>query len=207
MGTKTIKNWDGTQHWQPEAIIKPVNEAEISALIQRAIEEGKRIKPVGSALSWSDIIDIPTIAFQFGNMAKVLEVDDKAKRIRMQAGTKLVQVNDVLADHSLALDNFGSIIKQTAADDIPMSPASGRDSCYIGAYVGSLKWAAPYFKEFEALMRDYDGRPHWGKSFSRTANELKTLYPNYEAFDRLRRRCDPHSLFRNSFVERVFPVP
>ena len=84
--------------------------------------------------------------------------------------------------------------------------AGGRDSCYIGAYVGSLKWAPLYFADFEALMQDYEGRPHWGKSFTRSHTELRKLYPAYDAFDRLRRTCDPQDLFRNSFVDRVFPA-
>ena len=86
-----------------------------------------------------------------------------------------------------------------------MSPASGRDSCYIGAYVGSLQWAPPYFADFEDLMCNFQGRPHWGKSFSLSHDEIKALYPYYDAFERLRRDCDPLDLFRNSFVDRVFP--
>jgi FAD/FMN-containing dehydrogenase len=100
--------------------------------------------------------------------------------------------------------NFPMEVRFVAADDIPMSPACGRNSCYIGAYVSSLKWAPHYFAEFESLMRDYDGRPHWGKSFSRSPKELRGLYPAYDEFDRLRRHCDPHGLFRNRFVDRVF---
>jgi L-gulonolactone oxidase len=53
-------------------------------------------------------------------------------------------------------------------------------------------------------MRDYEGRPHWGKSFSRTPAEFRQLYPAYDEFDQLRRRCDPDGLFRNSFSDRVF---
>jgi FAD/FMN-containing dehydrogenase len=86
-----------------------------------------------------------------------------------------------------------------------MSPAGGRDSCYLGAYVSSVEWAARYFADFETLMHDYAGRPHWGKSFTRTARQLRALYPAYDAFDRLRRACDPAGVFRNSFVDRVFP--
>ncbi len=101
--------------------------------------------------------------------------------------------------------NFPLEVRFVAADDIPLSPASGRDSCYLGAYVGSPKWAKTYFAEFESLMRDYEGRPHWGKTFSRTQKELRTLYPAYNAFNRLRRTCDPQGIFRNTFVDRVFP--
>jgi L-gulono-1,4-lactone dehydrogenase len=433
MGASTIRNWDGTQRWRPEAIHHPVDDEEVVALVKRAAERGRRLKPVGAALSWSDAIDIPAEAMRFDRMTAI-DVDVEGKRVRVQAGARLKDVNEALAQHGLALDNFGSIVTQTAGgylgtgshgtggrtpilasmvthmrlvdgtglvheldaarepdvfaaarvhlgclgvvtevtfrcveayqleerlqliafdtlladldrivadndyvklwwlaytdkiqvytfnrterartrtsftgwmdgtglsgalftglmalsralpavtppmnraaqalhfrphervdrsdkviryagsipkhqeteyaihrerapaalhqvramvraaryrvnfpfevrfvapDDIPMSPTSGRDSCYLGAYVGSRKWARPYFADFEALMLDYDGRPHWGKTFSRTGAELRRLYPGYDAFDALRRRLDPHGMFRNSFVDRVFPT-
>jgi len=101
--------------------------------------------------------------------------------------------------------NFTQEMRFVAADDIAMSPASGRDSAYLGGYIASLKWAPLYYTDFEALMAEYEGRPHWGKSFDRSADELRSLYPRYDEFDALRRRCDPEGVFRNSFVDRVFP--
>jgi L-gulonolactone oxidase len=85
-----------------------------------------------------------------------------------------------------------------------MSPATGRDSCYLGGYVASTKWTEPYHRDFEGLMGEYAGRPHWGKLFSRTARDFAELYPQYLQFDALRRECDPNEIFRNVFVERVF---
>lgn len=61
MGVGLIHNWDGTQSWTPEAIHHPQSEEEIVALIRLAGKTHKRVKVVGEALSWSDIIDIPTI--------------------------------------------------------------------------------------------------------------------------------------------------
>ena len=433
MNSKKIKNWDRTQTWIPEKIYEPQDEEQIAGLIKRALDDQKQIRAIGSALSWSDIIDLPENAIVPGKMDKVLHVDKDKRQVRVQAGARLKDVNETLAKHGLAFDNFGSIILQTAAgyiatgthgtgiktpilstriekirmvdgkgeiheldaahkpelfsaarvnlgclgvvseitfgcveafdleeclelvdfdtaladldttlntndyckmwwlpytdkiqvytfnkttrprkgagftgfmdqsglsgilftalirlgrsvpqlipflhntvqnihyhphkrvdrsdkvikvsssipihqeteyaipveqaakaidetkkmilkadysvnfpmevrfvaaDDIPMSPANGRNSCYIGAYVSSLKWAQNLFKEFEALISDYQGRPHWGKSFSRTHEEIRELYPAYDHFNELRRSCDPNGLFRNSFVDRVFP--
>jgi len=28
--------------------------------------------------------------------------------------------------------------------------------------VASTQWTEPYHRDFEELMREYDGRPHWG---------------------------------------------
>ncbi len=102
--------------------------------------------------------------------------------------------------------NFPFEVRFVAADDIPMSPAYGRDVCFLGAYVASRKWAGGYFSDFEALIAGFEGRPHWGKTFSRTASELRSLYPEYDEFDSQRRTCDPAGVFRNPFVDRVFDL-
>jgi L-gulonolactone oxidase len=115
MGAETIRNWDGTQSWKPEAIHHPQDEDQIAGLIRQARKTNKRIKVVGEALSWSDIIDVPTIAMRFDKMADVLEVDRDRRHIRLQPGARLNDINEVLASHGLAFDNFGSIILQTAA--------------------------------------------------------------------------------------------
>jgi L-gulonolactone oxidase len=100
--------------------------------------------------------------------------------------------------------NFPLEVRFVAADDIPLSPCSGRASCYVGAYVGSLVWARRYFEDFEGIVAAHQGRPHWGKTFHRSAAELRALYPGYDGFAALRRACDPHGLFRNPFVDEVF---
>jgi FAD/FMN-containing dehydrogenase len=100
--------------------------------------------------------------------------------------------------------NFPMEVRFVPGDDIAMSPATGRDTCYVGAYVASEKWTVPYIRDFEGLMEDYGGRPHWGKLSSRTAGDFAKLYPAHRKFDSLRRECDPGGVFRNAFVDRVF---
>ncbi len=101
--------------------------------------------------------------------------------------------------------NFTQEVRFVAGDDIPMSPAYGRDSCYLGGYVASLKWAPRYFLDFEDAMAEYQGRPHWGKSFDRNAEQIRALYPKYDEFNALRKQCDPHGVFHNRFTDRIFP--
>lgn len=103
--------------------------------------------------------------------------------------------------------NFPLEVRFVPGDDIPMSPATGRDSCYVGAHVASSQWTEPYHRDFEELMREYDGRPHWGKLFSRTPRDFAKLYPHYQQFDTLRRECDPKGIFQNVFAEKVFGEP
>lgn len=125
---------------------------------------------------------------------------------RSDAADAIAEMRRLVLEADSYKVNFPQEIRFVAADDIPMSPATGRDSCYLGGYIASLKWAPHYFVDFENLMSDLKGRPHWGKSFDRTATELRDLYPAYDEFDEIRRRCDPQAVFRNRFVDRVFPA-
>lgn len=430
---RTIHNWDRTLTWTPTVVHQPRSTEEIVRVVQRASERGGHVKAVGSALSWSDVADIPEEAIQLDAMETV-DVDTSAGLVRVGAGAKLKTVNEVLARHSLSFENFGSITMQSAggytgtgshgtgrntpilssfierielvdglghvhqldvhnepdlfsaarvnlgvlgvvtsitfrcvaafdleermevvdfdkalenldhyvdgndycklwwvpysdkiqvyvfnkttkprtsltlqerfdasgmsgrtftgllglsrlrpnttnwilptidklafkphtridrsdkiikyaggiprhqeteyaiprsraaegiealrqlvlsatgykvnfpqevrfvaADDIPMSPAFGRHSCYLGGYISSLKWAPSYFRDFEDKMANFEGRPHWGKSFNRSAAEIRALYPKYDEFSSLRQRCDPNGVFRNRFADRIFP--
>ncbi|MFI5782838.1 D-arabinono-1,4-lactone oxidase [Nocardia sp. NPDC051570] len=50
-------------------------------------------------------------------------------------------------------------------------------------------------------------RPHWGKMFDLSYDELAPLYPNYAAFIGIRKELDPHGVFTNSFTNRVLGTP
>jgi FAD-linked oxidoreductase len=99
--------------------------------------------------------------------------------------------------------SFPVEVRVAAADDIPLSTASGRDSAYIAVHV---YWGMPYeqyFRGVEAIMNSVQGRPHWGKMHYQTAASLAPRYPQWERFQAVRRRLDPEGRFRNSYTERV----
>ena len=60
-----------------------------------------------------------------------------------------------------------------------------------------------YFGGVEAIMRDYDGRPHWGKLHTRTAADLAPAYPRWDDFLAMRERLDPQRVFTNDYLETV----
>ena len=55
----------------------------------------------------------------------------------------------------------------------------------------------------EAELVKFGVRPHWGKSFTCTAAELKAVYPKYNDFIALAKQYDPQGKFRNKFLENV----
>jgi L-gulono-1,4-lactone dehydrogenase len=103
--------------------------------------------------------------------------------------------------------NFPVEVRVAAADDIPLSTASGRESAYVAVHV---YWGMPYeqyFRGVEAIMDAVGGRPHWGKLHFQTAATLAPRYPDWDRFRAVRRRLDPEGRFANSYTERVLGPP
>jgi L-gulonolactone oxidase len=94
-------------------------------------------------------------------------------------------------------------VRFSAPDDAFLSPGSGRDSCYIAVHQYRGMEFETYFRAVEAIMRSYDGRPHWGKRHYRSAGDLAGLYPDWHRFLAVRDRLDPGRVFSNDYVDRV----
>jgi L-gulonolactone oxidase len=94
-------------------------------------------------------------------------------------------------------------VRFVAKDDSWLSPANGRDVCYIG--VSTQPNANEVYARVEPLMKELKGRPHWGKHFSLTRKEVEEMYPGtYDKFRNLRKQMDPHGIFANTLVRHFF---
>jgi len=101
------------------------------------------------------------------------------------------------------LISFPVEVRAVAADDIPLSPANGRDTGYIAVHVYHRFEYEPYFREVEEIMNAHEGRPHWGKLHYHTATTLRPRYPQWDQFIAVRDRLDPDRVFGNAYLERV----
>jgi FAD/FMN-containing dehydrogenase len=62
------------------------------------------------------------------------------------------------------------------------------------------------FARFEPLMKQLGGRPHWGKHFTLTPDDLTRMYgANYDTFKQIRHQLDPTGLFENTLIRNLFP--
>ncbi|MSP62582.1 MAG: FAD-binding protein [Myxococcales bacterium] len=95
-------------------------------------------------------------------------------------------------------------VRFVAADENMLSPCYRRASCYLGAYTFGEQFAQPYFAGFEGLMASLGGRPHWGKTFHATRDQLRALYPLYDRFVAIRRQLDPAGVFASPFLRDLF---
>ena len=94
-------------------------------------------------------------------------------------------------------------VRVSAADDIPLSPAFGRDTAWIAAHVRRGRPYGAYFRGFEEIMDDYGGRPHWGKLHFQDRATLAPRYPQWGAFAEARGELDPDGRFANPYTDRV----
>ncbi|QIS14992.1 D-arabinono-1,4-lactone oxidase [Nocardia arthritidis] len=94
-------------------------------------------------------------------------------------------------------------VRWVAPDDAFLSPATGRETCYIAVHQYRGMDYEPYFRACEAVFDKYDGRPHWGKRHFQTWETLRDRYPDWERFAEARRRFDPKGRFANAYVDRV----
>jgi L-gulonolactone oxidase len=94
-------------------------------------------------------------------------------------------------------------VRVAAADDIPLSTASGRDSAYVAVHVPARSDPGPYFDRLEAIAGEVGGRPHWGKLHGLDAAALAGRYPRFGEFTALRDRLDPGGVFSSGHLDRV----
>ena len=110
-------------------------------------------------------------------------------------------------DRSGLTISFPVEMRFTAGDDIPLSTANGRESCYIAVHVFEGMQYQQYFEGVEQIMNGHGGRPHWGKLHFQTAETLAPRYPEWNAFQKVRARMDPKGMFSNAYLDRVLGPP
>jgi L-gulono-1,4-lactone dehydrogenase len=94
-------------------------------------------------------------------------------------------------------------MRVAAGDDALLSPSHERDTAYIAVHqYRGMEWR-PYFEAVEEIMREYGGRPHWGKRHFQTAATLEPLYPRWDVFRAARDELDPDRVFTNGYAARV----
>jgi L-gulonolactone oxidase len=103
--------------------------------------------------------------------------------------------------------NFPVEVRFVAGDDILLSPAHGRETCYIAVHLYRGMDYRSYFGAVEEIMMTFDGRPHWGKLHFRDADSLEKTYPRWDDFIEVRNKLDPDGRFRNAYLDRVLGPP
>jgi L-gulono-1,4-lactone dehydrogenase len=121
---------------------------------------------------------------------------------RAHAGRAVRAVRAIIEGNSFSVP-LPLEVRFVAADDAYLSPAYGRETCYLAVHMfEGMEWNR-FFRSVEAAMVELGGRPHWGKRHFLDAFSLSTMYPEWERFAAVRARLDPLGGFANAYVERV----
>ncbi len=88
-------------------------------------------------------------------------------------------------------------------DDIWLSPFYQRNSCSISCHNFHDKDYKKYFALLEPIFLKYQGRPHWGKLHTLTAQQQAANYAKFNDFLAVRQDMDPKGLFTNAHIEQV----
>ncbi|MCB9191248.1 MAG: FAD-binding protein [Flavobacteriales bacterium] len=103
------------------------------------------------------------------------------------------------------LMNFIQEIRFVKGDDFALSPCHGRDSVYIGCYNADNRGWDELLVDFEEHIGiKYNGRPHWGKEFNVGTDYLRSVYPKWDDFLKLRSDMDANGRFMNGMLEGLF---
>ena len=154
----------------------------------------------GLALSARTYSDVPHKVFTSPRTVVFREMEYAVPR---ETGLDALRAVRRWIDGSGINIGFPVEIRTTPADDIALSTSSGRDSFYLAFHVNAQTDHTAYFAGVEEVLRRYDGRPHWGKLHTRTAEDLEPAYPRWKEFAALRDRLDPDWLFANAHVRRI----
>ncbi|MGI5125851.1 D-arabinono-1,4-lactone oxidase [Pseudonocardia sp. CA-107938] len=133
----------------------------------------------------------------------------RVRFLEMEYAVPRAAIHEAMAGLRAAAQRHGQAVtfpvevRFLGADDIPLSTSSGRDTAYIAVHVHRGQPHEAYFGAVESVMTALSGRPHWGKLHTRTAEQLRTVYPAFDDFVALRDRLDPERRFTNPYLERV----
>jgi L-gulonolactone oxidase len=112
------RNWGRNQSCAPAAVDRPAGEGEIVAVVKRAAAAGQTVKVVGSGHSFTDIACTNGRLVRLDRHDNILDADQQAMTVRVQAGMTIARLNEELAVLGLALPNLGDIAYQTISGAI-----------------------------------------------------------------------------------------
>jgi L-gulonolactone oxidase len=115
MSSHTWSNWAGNQRVDTARVVHPESEADLAEAIRSAQEDGLSVKAVGAGHSFTAAAVTGGVRVSLDRLSGMVAIDRQAKTVTVGAGTKLQTLNQVLAQHGLAMPNLGDIDVQTVS--------------------------------------------------------------------------------------------
>jgi FAD-linked oxidoreductase len=155
-------------------------------------------RAAGRAASRRERVDWSFRIFASPRLVRFVEMEYAIPR--EHATEALLATKAILERHPVS---FPIELRFVAADDALLSPSHGRDTAYIAVHCFHRLDQPQAFREVEALMARWGGRPHWGKRSYLTAEDLAPRYPRWDDWLAARAELDPDGRFASDWTERV----
>lgn len=149
---------------------------------------------------------------EYSNVAHNVFVS--ARRVRfneMEYSVPLADAREILRDVQHTMNTCGEQVlfpievRATAADDVPLSTAKGRESCYIAIHRYNKDSHQALFRHIEPIFKAASGgRPHWGKLHTLTHEDLLERHEDLARACEIRAKVDPQGMMRNAMIDCVF---
>ncbi|WP_405754041.1 FAD-binding protein [Streptomyces sp. NBC_01020] len=147
-----------------------------------------------------DYVDVSYNAFTFPQPVKFLSLE---YALPLTSATDAVRhVHEDVKAFGLRTP-YSVTVRFSAGDDLLLSPAHGRTTAYVNITVPRTVGYTELLRTFEAVLLEHEGRPHWGKAHTATAELIADRYPGWKTFQDVRAELDPSSLFTSDYLRRV----
>lgn len=117
-GRQTWTNWAGNQSFGAGEIVEPRNEDDLIELVRQAVAARRPIGIVGSAHSFTPIVETSDLLIKIEGVNGVLSRSAEQQTADVLAGTTIKQMGGELWEAGLSMKNQGDIDAQTIAGAI-----------------------------------------------------------------------------------------
>lgn len=111
----TWRNWAGNVSAHPRQFLLPRSEAEVQAIVRQAAQQGLKVRAVGAGHSFTDTAATDDLLLSLDGLSGLESNDTASGQVTVWAGTRLYDLNGILAGLGRAQENMGDINRQSLA--------------------------------------------------------------------------------------------
>ena len=155
-GEAELVNWSHTHAVAPRRLYEPETVPELERTVAQAHRQGRKLRPVGNALSPNGLAFEAEGMVSLGLLDQVLFVDKFKRQVTVQAGASVGSVLKALAPYGLTLQNLASIAEQQVGGFVQVGAhGTGATLPTVDDTVVSMKLVTPAKGTIE-LSQDSD---------------------------------------------------